>query len=160
MTGLPVIPEPAALAVRVFGPAVVASVQVPTVAMPLASVIGLAAVTSPFPGATANVTATPATGLPLASRTITDGGEPTAVPAVADWGFMLLPAMVAAAPAVTVTVAVCVIATPPIVADRVFGPAAVELSVPVATPLPLVVPTGCVSVVPAVGVAASVTVAP
>src|SRR5882762_8678179 len=160
VTGLPLMPLPAAVAVRVFGPAVVASVQLPTVAMPLASVVGLAAVRSPLPGATANVTATPATGFPLASRTITDGGEPTAVPAVADWGFMLLPAMVAAAPAVTVTVVVCVIATPPIVADSVFGPAAVEPACPVATPPALVVPTGWVSVFPAVGVAASVTVAP
>src|SRR5207244_2985980 len=39
-------------------------------------------------------------------------------------------------------------------------PAAVEASVPVATPLAFVVPTGCVKVFPAVGVAASVTVAP
>src|SRR6266581_617530 len=38
----------------------------------------------PFPGATANVTATLATGLPTPSRTSTDGGEPTAVPTVAD----------------------------------------------------------------------------
>src|SRR5882762_8974868 len=74
VTGLPLMPLPAAVAVRVFGPAVVASVQLPTVAMPLASVVGLAAVRSPLPGATANVTATPATGFPLASRTITDGG--------------------------------------------------------------------------------------
>jgi len=35
----------------------------------------------PFPGATANVTATPATGFPFASFTSTDGGELTAVPA-------------------------------------------------------------------------------
>src|SRR5437588_385985 len=39
----------------------------------------------PFPGATANVTATCATGFPFASFTITEGGEPTAVPAVVDW---------------------------------------------------------------------------
>ena len=52
------------------------------------------------------------------------------------------------------------IATALIVAERVLEPAAVELNVPVATPLAFVVPTGCVSVFPAVGVAASVTVAP
>src|SRR5436309_6125155 len=88
---------------------------------------------------------------------MTDGGEPTSVPTVADCGFMLLLAIAAAAPAVTVTVAVCVIATEPIIAETVFNPAAVELRVPVATPLAFVVPTGCVSVVPALGEAASVT---
>jgi hypothetical protein len=46
------------------------------------------------------------------------------------------------APGVTVTVAVCVIATALIVAETVFSSATVELSVPVATPLALVVPTG------------------
>jgi hypothetical protein len=60
----------------------------------------------------------------------------------------------------TTTVAVCVMATVLIVAETVFEPAAVELRVPVATPLASVVPTGCVSVFPGVGVAASVTVAP
>src|SRR3989449_511443 len=63
-------------------------------------------------------------------------------------------------PAFTTTVAVCVIATVLIVAETVFEPAAVELSVPVICPLASVVPTGCVSVFPGVGVAASVTVAP
>jgi len=64
------------------------------------------------------------------------------------------------APAFTTTVAVCVIATELIVADTVFDPDTVELRVPVATPLASVVPTGWVSVLPVVGVAASVTVAP
>jgi len=64
------------------------------------------------------------------------------------------------APTFTTTVAVWVMAIVLIVADTVFEPAAVEASVPVATPLAFVVPTGCVSVFPAVGVAASVTVAP
>src|SRR5919198_383511 len=63
------------------------------------------------------------------------------------------------APAVTATVAVCVIATLLIVADTVLSPATVELSVPVATPFALVVPLSCVSVFP-VPVAASTTVAP
>src|SRR5712691_994203 len=62
-------------------------------------------------------------------------------------------------PAVTTTVAVDVIATVLIVADTVFEPAAVDASVPVATPFASVVPTGWVSVLPVVGVAASVTVA-
>ena len=56
--------------------------------------------------------------------------------------------------------AVCVIATELIVADTVFEPAAVDESVPVATPLASVVPAGWVSVLPLVGVAASVTAAP
>src|SRR5207302_1018441 len=63
-------------------------------------------------------------------------------------------------PAFTTTVAVWVIATALMVADAAFDPAAVELKVPVTTPLASVVPSGCVSVFPAVGVAASVTVAP
>src|SRR2546425_1269182 len=62
-------------------------------------------------------------------------------------------------PAFTTTVAVCVTATALIVADSVFEPAAVEVKVPVATPLALVVPTGCVRVFP-VPVAARTTVAP
>ena len=64
------------------------------------------------------------------------------------------------AAAFTTTVAVCVMATVLIVAEMVFDPAAVDDSVPVATPLAFVVPTGWVSVFPAVGVAARVTVAP
>src|SRR5439155_17088255 len=64
------------------------------------------------------------------------------------------------APALTTTAAVCVIATALIVADTVFVPAAVEHRVPVATPLALVGPAACVRVFPAVGVAASTTVAP
>jgi hypothetical protein len=46
------------------------------------------------------------------------------------------------------------------VAEMVFDSAAVDESVPVATPLAFVVPTGCVSVLPVVGVTASTTVAP
>jgi len=46
------------------------------------------------------------------------------------------------------------------VADTVFDSAVVDETVPVATPLAFVVPTGCVSVFPVVGVAANVTVAP
>ena len=45
-------------------------------------------------------------------------------------------------------------------AVTVFVPAAVELKVPVISPLASVVPAGCVSVFPADGVAASITVAP
>src|SRR5438093_1329943 len=63
-------------------------------------------------------------------------------------------------PTFTTTLAVWVIATELIVADTVFEPAAVDVRLPVATPLTSVVPTGWVTVLPAVGVAASVTVAP
>src|SRR5439155_1601222 len=73
VTGLPESdPE---VAVNVFEPAVALSVQLPTVATPLALVVWLPPVIVPFPGATANVTATPATGFPFASFTSTDGGE-------------------------------------------------------------------------------------
>jgi hypothetical protein len=61
--------------------------------------------------------------------------------------------------AVTVTTAVCVMATPSIVAETVLAPATVEVSVPVATPLALVGPAGCVTVLP-VPVAEITTVAP
>jgi len=62
-------------------------------------------------------------------------------------------------PAFTTTVAVCVTPTPLIVAETVFDSATVELKVPVATPLALVVAPGCVTVLP-VPVAARITVAP
>src|SRR5437588_437071 len=102
VTGLPVSdPE---VAVNVFGPAVALSVQLPTVATPLVLVVWLPPVIVPFPGATANVTATPVTGFPFASLTITDGGALTAVPAVADWLVGLFAAIVAPAPAVPVAV--------------------------------------------------------
>ena len=79
VTGLPdKVPE---LAVNVFEPAVALSVQLPTVATPLPLVVWLPPAIVPFPGATANVTATPVTGFPFASFTITDGGALTAVPA-------------------------------------------------------------------------------
>ena len=49
---------------------------------------------------------------------------------------------------VTVTGAVWVIATPPIVTETVFPSATVELKVPVATPLPFVVPDGVIVLPP------------
>src|SRR5207247_131594 len=62
-------------------------------------------------------------------------------------------------PAFTTTVAVCVIATALIVAEIVLDSASVDASVPVVTPLALVVVAGCVSVLPD-PVAASTTLAP
>src|SRR2546428_5551266 len=57
----------------------------------------------PSPGETENVTATPGTGLPLASLTITDGGMGRAVPAVTVWLFPALIAICVAVPPTTVT---------------------------------------------------------
>jgi hypothetical protein len=129
------------------------------VATPLAFVV-VAGCVSVFPDpVAASTTVAPEIGLPLASRAVTvivDVPVPAAIGDVA-------PTVDCAAdtgPAFTTTVAVCVIATPSIVADTVFEPAAVELRLPVTTPPASVVPSGCVTVVPAVGVAASVTVAP
>src|SRR5437762_1096627 len=91
--------------------------------MPLPLVVWLPPVIVPFPGATAKVTATPVTGFPFASFTITDGGELTAVPAVAVWLVGLFAAIVAAAPAVPVAVKVTGLpVSDPDVAVRVFGP--------------------------------------
>src|SRR5207245_5150789 len=99
VTGLPV--RPVAVAVNVFGPAAVPSVQDVTAAIPLAfvstAVVGL---TVPPPVATAKVTATPATAFPLASFTITDGGMSTAVPTVAVWVLPAFTATWVAVPAV------------------------------------------------------------
>src|SRR5437868_4726748 len=95
----------------------------------------------PFPGATANVTATCATGFPFASFTITEGGDVTAVPAGADWLVGLFAAIVAAAPAVPVAVNVTGLPDKvPELAVNVFEPAvALNVQLPtVATPLALV----------------------
>src|SRR5439155_8172757 len=73
VTGLPV--SPLDVAVSVFVPAVVLSVQLPTVAIPLPFVVWVPPVTVPLPTAAGNVAVTPCTGLPLPSCTITDRGE-------------------------------------------------------------------------------------
>src|SRR6266550_4710570 len=160
VTGLPDnVPDEAD---RVFCPAVGLSVQLPTVATPLAFVVWLPPVIVPFPGATANVTSTPATGFPFASFTSTDGDELTAVPAGADWLVGLFAAIVAAAPAVPVAVNVTGLPDKvPEEAANVFCPA-VGLSVQlptVATPLAFVVWLPPV-IVPFPGATANVTAAP
>src|SRR5437588_667966 len=131
------------------------------VATPLAFVVAVGCV-SVFPvvGLAASTTVAPAIGLPLASLAVTVIVLFSAL--VRSVGVVAATVDCAAEtpPVVTVTVAVCVMATELIVADTVLVPAAVELRVPVATPLASVVPTGCVSVFPAVGLAASTTVAP
>src|SRR5947199_10206836 len=64
VTGFPGMPLPAAVAVSVFGPAVVPRVHDVRAALPPApAVTGVAGLTLPLPAAGANVTATPATGL-------------------------------------------------------------------------------------------------
>src|SRR2546422_230171 len=83
VTGLPA--SPVAVAVAVFCPAVALKVHDVAAAIPSTPVAtGVVGVTVPLPGLAAKVTATPETGLPLASRTITEGGGLTAVPAGAD----------------------------------------------------------------------------
>jgi hypothetical protein len=82
VTGLP--ERDPLVAVSVLPPAAVPSVQLPTVAIPLALVVAEPPATLPPPDATANVTATPFTGFPAASLTITLGGVATAEFTVAD----------------------------------------------------------------------------
>jgi len=142
----------------VFDPAAV-ELRVP-VATPLAFVVPTGCV-SVFPavGVAASVTVAPWIGFPFPSFAVTVMVE-VPLPAVIGDVALTVDCAAETAPTFTTTVAVCVIATELIVAETVLDPAAVELRVPVATPLAFVVPTGCVSVFPAVGVAASVTVAP
>src|SRR5438105_14940933 len=112
--------------------------------MPPPLVVWLPPVIVPFPGATANGTATPVTGFPFASLTITDGGALTAVPAVADWLVGLFAAIVAPAPAVPVAVNVTgLLVSEPDVAVKVFEPA-VALSVQLPTVATPPVPVLCV----------------
>src|SRR5207248_69527 len=102
VTGLPLTPVD--VAVSVFVPAVALSVQLPTVAFPLPLFVSLPPLPPPPPPPASNLTATSATGFPFASFTITDGGDVTAVPAVADWLVGLFAAIAAAAPTVPVAV--------------------------------------------------------
>jgi len=129
------------------------------VATPLAFVVVPGCVTV-FPNPLAlSTTVAPATGLPRASRAVTVIVDDP-LPAVMGDVAATLDCPPETVLASTTTVAVCVIATVLIVADTVFDPATGELSPPVATPSALVVPLGCVTVVPVVGVAVSTTVAP
>src|SRR2546425_165421 len=142
----------------VFEPATV-ELRVPD-ATPLASVVPTGCPTVlPAVGAAAITTVAPWIGLPLASRAVTVIVD---VPLPAVIGDVALTVDCAAdtAPAFTTTVAVCVMATELIVAETVFDSAGGGLNRPVGTPLAAVVPTGCVSVLPVVGVAASTTAAP
>ncbi len=73
---------PAAVAVRVFWP--VARIQLPTVALPDASVICVEPVRLPAPAVMAKVTVTPEAGFPSPSRTSTEGLGDTELPATPD----------------------------------------------------------------------------
>src|SRR5881409_2576392 len=140
----------------VFVPAAVER-RVPAIC-PLASVVPTGCVrVLPAVGVAASVTVAPWIGLPLASFAVTvmvDVPLPAAIGDVA----VTVDCVPDTVPGFTTTVAVCVMATALIVADTVFAWATVELRVPVATPLAVVVALGCVSVLP-VPVAASTTVA-
>src|SRR5207244_2704254 len=152
-----VTPIPSIVAEIVLDSASVdASVPVVT---PLALVVAAGCVRVLPPPVAASTTVAPCTGLPLASRAVTVIVE-VPLPAVIGDVALTVDWLADTAPAFTTTVAVCVMATPSIVAATVFDPAAVELRLPVTTPPASVVPSGCVTVFPAVGVAASVTVAP
>src|SRR6266550_7134856 len=106
----------------------------------------------------ANTTVAPATALPCRSRAVTVMVEVSVTAAMDAGAASTVDWAASTAPGVTVTVAVCVIATALTVAETVFPSATVELSVPVATPLAFVNP-GCVTVLPEPE-AASTTVAP
>jgi len=108
-----------AVTVSVFAPAAVPSVQEPTDATPAASVVTGLPLTLPSPEA-ANVTLTPATGLPYWSVIVTDGAVATAEPTVALCASPALLAMFAGASAVPV--AVKLVLSAPAVAVSVFAP--------------------------------------
>src|SRR2546426_2134057 len=101
VTGLPVIPDPAAVAVSVLVPAVVLRVQLPTVAIPLAVVVWVPPVTLPLPAAGAKGPVAPASELPPPWYPVPAGALPTHPPAGADWVVGLLAAGPAAAPALS-----------------------------------------------------------
>jgi hypothetical protein len=154
VTGLPLrLPD---VAVRVFAPAAVASFHEPTLAMPLASVLAVVAVALPVRAA--NVTVTPATGLPNVSATRTDGAVATFVFTVAFWPSPVEAAIPAAAAAVPVAWNVT-FARPVVAAVSVFAPAAVASVQEPTAAMPLALVVAVVPVAEPV-TALKVTVAP
>jgi len=148
LIGLPV--RPATVAVTVFAPAAVPSVQLASVAMPLAFVITIdGGAIVPPPDVMANVTLTPDTGTAPAPVTNTLGGAATTVPAVADWVTTEFAAMVVAATD-TVKLADVVLVRPVAVKRNVCAPLPVRtrfanvatpftaftMAVPLNTPVP------------------------
>src|SRR5205823_6334280 len=118
-------------------------VQEVAVATPLTSVVtGVAGFTVPFAPVALNVTATPETGFPFASFTITEGGELTTAPAFPGWLVGLFAAIVAAVPAVAVAVNITGLPASPLAAASLLAALPVfprVQEVAVATPLPSVV---------------------
>jgi hypothetical protein len=86
----------------VFVPAMVSSVQPPTVATPIESVVCVGSVTLPAPDVTEYVTLTPVTGFPLGSITRTLGKMGTSVPTMADATGVEIAVIDAGAPAIPV----------------------------------------------------------
>jgi hypothetical protein len=127
--------KPAAVAVSVLVPVAAPSVQLPTVATPDAFVTCDPPVNVPPPLATANITVIPLTGLPFASRTVTEGGTATAVPVGAVCASPAVFVIAAADPATEVAVNVMG-ARLPVEAITVFVPTVVPKVqlVTVATP--------------------------
>jgi hypothetical protein len=112
------------------------------VATPLAFVVSVGWVSVFSLPLAPRVTVAPLIGFPRASLAVTVMAEDP-LPTMIDVGDAVTVACEAdRGPAETVTVAVWAIAVPLPVAETVFCPATVELSVPVATPLELVVPVG------------------
>src|SRR5881296_2563348 len=136
---------------------------------PLEAAIGDVAATLEWPPETVLAVTTTvavcvmATELIVAETVFDSASVDESVPVATPLAFVVVAGCVSVLPdpvAASTTVAAWVIATASIVADTVFEPAAVALRVPVATPLASVVPTGWVNPLPALGVTASVTVAP
>src|SRR5205823_5996185 len=110
-------------------------------------------------GVAASTTVAPAIGFPLASFAVTVMVEVPLPAAIGDVA-VTVEWVAETARSEERRVGDGGMATPPMVAETVFESAAVDVRLPVATPLASVVGTGCVHVLPAVGVAASTTVAP
>jgi len=130
------------------------------VSTPLALVVPVAGVkVFPVPPVAVRFTLAPPTGFPLASRAVTvivdepPAGIDVGAAVTVDWDADTVPA-------VTVTGAVCVIATVLIVAAIDFAPVLVELNVAVMTPVASVVPVAGVRVFPVPPVAVRFTLAP
>src|ERR1041385_468254 len=152
-----VIAVPFAVADTVFDSATV-ELKLP-VATPLASAAAAGWVTVlPLPVA-ASTTVAPVTGFPKSSLAVTVIVDDPLPAAIEVGEAVTLDCEAETGPAFTVTEAVCVMAVPLAVAETVLVPVTVELSVPVATPLELVVLLGCGRVLP-LPVAASAPVAP
>ena len=158
-TGLPAIPVPVTVATSVSVPTL-PSVQLPTVATPLALVTWVAPVIEPLPAGTENVTPTPGTGLLKVSFTTTAGGVVTVAVVVTDWPSPACLATLLAAPGLAVALKGTGIATPGLPADTLWVPeTGPSVQVVRAWPLTSVVADG-VPTLPPPPLTEKVTVAP